>query len=242
MLVANSLEPLLADKAELRNELSNLRTHSDISLYTLKKHLFLYGAFLTLVIISCTLYVVISLNTNARNFSDAPPLIVSSSDPADYPNEEIKKLRTTVNELNEKLKSQAGKVSHLDSVKPSLDCANLPADAQMQSVDYLIHFEVGSAKISPSSEETLNSIAKMISLVSNNCIVVEGHTDASGTQDNNLSLSKERAESVAQYVAAKSGIDTKYLVSIGKGSTKLLDGVDPRDPKNRRVVFKVVKQ
>ena len=65
-------------------------------------------------------------------------------------------------------------------------------------------------------------------------------TDASGNYDRNLMLSRERAESVINFLTSRSGIDRKRLVPVGKGSSDPLRSLDARDPKNRRVVFKVV--
>ncbi|OHC61837.1 MAG: hypothetical protein A3H93_08900 [Rhodocyclales bacterium RIFCSPLOWO2_02_FULL_63_24] len=122
----------------------------------------------------------------------------------------------------------------------ALDCANLPADVKTNAVDFAIQFKVGSAKISHASEATLGSIAKILALAPDRCVLVEGHTDATGNADKNMTLSKDRAGSVVNYITEKSGIDRKRLVPLGKGSSNPAPGLDPRDPKNRRVVFKVV--
>ncbi len=122
----------------------------------------------------------------------------------------------------------------------NLDCANLPANVKTSAVDFAIQFQVGSAEISPASEAVLANIAKILALAPNRCVVVEGHTDASGNADRNMELSKERASSVVDYITGKSGIDRSRLVPLGKGSSSPVTGLDPRNPKNRRVVFKVV--
>lgn len=122
----------------------------------------------------------------------------------------------------------------------ALDCGNLPADVKANAVDFAIQFQVGSAKISPASEATLGSIAKILALAPDRCVMVEGHTDASGSADKNMALSKDRAGSVVDFIAEKAGIERKRLVPLGKGSSNPSAGLDPRDPKNRRVVFKVV--
>lgn len=122
----------------------------------------------------------------------------------------------------------------------NLDCASLPADVQGTGVDFAINFNVGSAVVAPSSEHMLSQIAKVLSLNTKSCIIVEGHTDASGNFDRNMSLSRERAQSVTRYLSDHSAIDRSRLVPQGKGSSDLLKNLDARDPKNRRVVFKVV--
>lgn len=121
----------------------------------------------------------------------------------------------------------------------SLDCANLPTGVAATVVDFPIQFNVGSATISSSSEQTLGQIAKVLSL-NNNCVIVEGHTDASGNPERNRVLSQDRAGAVVDFLASRSGLDKKRLVAVGKGSSEPAKGLDARDPKNRRVAFKVV--
>lgn len=122
----------------------------------------------------------------------------------------------------------------------ALDCANLPPDVKANAVDFAIQFQVGSAKVSPSSETTLGSIAKILALAPDRCVIVEGHTDSTGNADKNMTLSKDRAGSVVNYITEKAGIERKRLVPIGKGSSSPAAGLAPNDPKNRRVVFRVV--
>ncbi len=120
------------------------------------------------------------------------------------------------------------------------DCASLPANVQTTAVDFEIQFKVGSADLSPVSEGTLYKIAKILSLAPDRCVFVEGHTDVSGNPDVNLRLSRERANSVVKFVVEKGGLQLNRLVPQGKGSSEPLKNLDPRNPKNRRVVFKVV--
>lgn len=120
------------------------------------------------------------------------------------------------------------------------DCSSLPPDIKALGVDFPIQFNVGSATVSPASEATLGQIARVLSLSPDRCILVEGHTDATGNADKNLSLSHERANAVVNFISSKNGIDRQRLVPIGKGSSDPLKNLDPRDSKNRRVVFKVV--
>lgn len=119
------------------------------------------------------------------------------------------------------------------------DCSALPPDVKSKAVDFAIQFKVGSAELTPAAEQTLSDIGKILSM-SDKCILVEGHTDASGNADKNLALSRDRAASVVRFIAEKGGVDRKRLVPLGKGSSDPLSNLDPRDPKHRRVVFKVV--
>ena len=122
----------------------------------------------------------------------------------------------------------------------SRDCASLPPNVRAVGVDFAIQFNAGSATVSPASEGTLSQISKVLALSPDRCVIVEGHTDVSGNFDKNMALSRDRATSVVNFISTRNGIDRKRLVPVGKGSTETMQNLDARDPKNRRVVFKVV--
>lgn len=120
------------------------------------------------------------------------------------------------------------------------DCAALPPDVRSVGVDFAIQFNVGSATVSPASEGTLSQIAKVLALSPDRCVIVEGHTDSTGNYDKNMALSRDRANSVVNFITVRNGIDRRRLVPVGKGSSDPMPNLDSRDSKNRRVVFKVV--
>ena len=122
----------------------------------------------------------------------------------------------------------------------SRDCGSLPPDVRTVGVDFPIQFNAGSATVSSASEGTLNQIAKVLALSPDRCIIVEGHTDVLGNYDKNMALSRDRANAVVNFISTRHGIDRKRFVPVGKGSTETMPNLDARDPKNRRVVFKVV--
>lgn len=128
----------------------------------------------------------------------------------------------------------------LAKVATPADCKSLPADVKSSAVDFAIQFKMASADISHASESTLNEIAKILSLSPERCVMVEGHTDATGSAEKNQVLSQQRADSVVKFITEKAGIDRNRVTPIGKGSSDPIKNLDPRDPKNRRVVFKVV--
>lgn len=120
------------------------------------------------------------------------------------------------------------------------DCAALPPGVRTIGVDFAIQFNLGSATVSQASEGTLSQIARILALSPDRCVIVEGHTDATGNYDRNLVLSRDRANSVVNFISGRHGIDRRRLVPVGKGSSDTIQNLDARDPKNRRVVFKVV--
>ena len=140
----------------------------------------------------------------------------------------------TESTVSTKTASEGSKVSRIQ------DCKTPPADARVTNVDFAIEFKVGSASIAPSSEDTLKQIAKILSLAPEKCILIEGHSDATGNPDTNMTLSRERATTVYKFIVDKSGMDAGRITAVGKGQSEPAKNLDPRDPKNRRVVFKVV--
>jgi len=75
--------------------------------------------------------------------------------------------------------------------------------------------------------------------MSNRTFVIEGHTDAKGTEAYNLDLSNRRAQSVANYLVSQ-GVSTDRLESKGLGFNQLYYPQRPEAPENRRVriIFK----
>lgn len=74
---------------------------------------------------------------------------------------------------------------------------------------------------------------------------VTGHTDARGPENaignkpGNIKISADRAKAVFNSLR-KEGITSPNMIYKGVGSSDLLPGVDPNDPQQRRVSFKVV--
>ena len=102
-----------------------------------------------------------------------------------------------------------------------------------------IQFDFDRDTLTPGSREALSVVAgalKSPQLVRRK-FEIEGHTDAQGTLNYNMDLSKRRAESVRRYLIEKFKIDPSRLVTVGKGPTDLLDKNNPKSGVNRRVVF-----
>lgn len=91
-------------------------------------------------------------------------------------------------------------------------------DADGKIALYDILFDVNKASIKPESEKALQSVIDY--LVSNPTvkIIVVGHTDNSGLFASNITLSKERAKSVVEYLVTVGKINVSRLMSEGVGS------------------------
>jgi outer membrane protein OmpA-like peptidoglycan-associated protein len=73
-------------------------------------------------------------------------------------------------------------------------------------------------------------------------IEIQGHTSKGRTEDFNMKLSKERAESVASYLFSK-GIPSKRIKTEGYGSSKPIaeNNTEQNKAKNRRVSFRILE-
>jgi outer membrane protein OmpA-like peptidoglycan-associated protein len=109
-----------------------------------------------------------------------------------------------------------------------------------RAIAFPINFQVNSAEILPGSIPFLESIAGLLQKDPSMRLLVEGHTDSSGSPQRNLSLSRERAFSVMNYLIDRYRIDSMRLMPMGKGFSEPLDGLSPENPKNRRVQFRII--
>ncbi len=100
-----------------------------------------------------------------------------------------------------------------------------------------ILFDPDSYVIKGESFKTLKNIARLLEDDSSLRLSIEGHTDSDGSDDHNMTLSKNRAASVRTYLSSKFGISADRLESKGWGETKPIDTNDSTEGKanNRRV-------
>ena len=107
----------------------------------------------------------------------------------------------------------------------------------------LITFDTNSATIGGETQNVLDTLARALQsdALAGNTFRVEGHADARGEADNNLKLSQQRAEAVAQYLVSKHGILPERLQAEGKGSTEPLNKARVDAPENRRVTIVTVR-
>ena len=111
----------------------------------------------------------------------------------------------------------------------------LAAEGRVAVHDIL--FDTDAATIRPESAEVLAEIATMLGEHADLSLMVEGHTDSSGEFDHNMELSKQRADSVKQWLVENHGIATERLRTMGLGSTQPKDSndTDAGRQQNRRV-------
>jgi outer membrane protein OmpA-like peptidoglycan-associated protein len=107
-----------------------------------------------------------------------------------------------------------------------------------------VTFATGSAEIPMSQARTLRKVADAINEVldkdASETFLIEGHTDAVGSDQSNLILSDQRAESVANVLTDVYGIPPENLATQGYGERYLKVNTDGPNQENRRVTIRRV--
>jgi len=80
-------------------------------------------------------------------------------------------------------------------------------------------FDVNKASLKAASIENLKNLAKILNKYEDTEIVLEGHTDATGSEEYNLQLSRSRANSVANYLKNLNVRETRFTV-MGYGESQ----------------------
>lgn len=103
-------------------------------------------------------------------------------------------------------------------------------------VAFPIQFANNSAVLRGNSKAYLDGIGRVLEKRADKKILIEGHTDAKGLEDDNQLLSEMRADAVINYLVTHFNISVDRLKSSGKGEQKLR--FSPYDGRNRRVEIK----
>jgi outer membrane protein OmpA-like peptidoglycan-associated protein len=111
------------------------------------------------------------------------------------------------------------------------------AKAEATALSLPVRFDFDSTEILPSARAQLDALAAGIKLLpSGRIVTVQGHTDATGSDEYNLELSQERAVAVRDYLVQHHGIDPARLKTVGYGKQRPIES-DPYAAVNRRVQF-----
>jgi outer membrane protein OmpA-like peptidoglycan-associated protein len=120
---------------------------------------------------------------------------------------------------------------------------SLPLRERMPRVDLdTVTFDTGSWEIAPDQVERLAVIAdginRAIAANPSEVFLIEGHTDAVGSDIDNLSLSDRRAESVALVLSQQFGVPPENLTTQGYGAHYLKIPNPGPERANRRVTVR----
>lgn len=84
---------------------------------------------------------------------------------------------------------------------------NMPGD---------VTFDIDSAGVNPQFFDVLDSVALVVKEFDQTVLIVDGHTDSTGSAEYNHELSKRRAEAVARYIVNR-GVAPVRVESFGYG-------------------------
>ncbi len=104
-----------------------------------------------------------------------------------------------------------------------------------------VTFASNSSDLSPAFFNVLNSVSKVLGEFDKTVVEVAGHTDSSGSESYNQSLSERRAGSVAQYLSSQD-VNRQRLITVGMGELRpVADNVTASGKQaNRRVEITMV--
>lgn len=132
-------------------------------------------------------------------------------------------LSATERALKRKLQLQRGREDVFNQIAGTFS----RSEAQvLRSGDYIIirlyglTFPVGEATIRPEFFQLLTKTQEAIRRVPNGSVVIQGHTDARGSDQANQVLSEKRAAAVREYLIANMGFPENRIVSVGYGESK----------------------
>lgn len=104
-----------------------------------------------------------------------------------------------------------------------------------------VTFDVASYTLKPEFRATLDKVAESLTQYPNSLVDVYGHTDSTGSDAYNQTLSENRARTVANYLVSR-GVAAARVRSQGFGETMPIASNDSETgrAKNRRVEVKIV--
>ena len=99
-----------------------------------------------------------------------------------------------------------------------------------------ILFEIDKSSLQPAAQENLTNLATILNKYSDTEVLIEGHTDNTGSNDHNMDLSIRRAQSVANYLESQEVTPIRFR-TMGYGEDQPIasnETIDGRS-QNRRV-------
>ncbi len=97
-------------------------------------------------------------------------------------------------------------------------------------------FDVNKAELKQASRTNLTNLAEILNKYPDTNILIEGHADATGTEEWNLELSRLRSQSVSNYLAGQNVMEPRFT-NMGYGESQPIASNDTAEGRaaNRRV-------
>ena len=113
----------------------------------------------------------------------------------------------------------------------------------MASGEWKINFGSGSASVQNNSTKDLEKIYNLLIQAENSKLTIVGHTDNVGNSDSNVTLSKNRAQAIVNFLKNKGIPESRFQLIDGKGANEPVADNNSESGKsqNRRVVVTFLK-
>lgn len=104
-----------------------------------------------------------------------------------------------------------------------------------------ILFAVGKSDLQSAARTNLTNLATILNKYPDTEVLVEGHTDATGSDESNLTLSRNRAQSVANYLESLQVLPTRFtIMGYGESQPVADNGTEAGRQANRRVELAIM--
>ncbi len=101
-------------------------------------------------------------------------------------------------------------------------------------------FDVDQSALSSSAQAKIKNLAQVFIKYPDSYILIEGHTEASGSAQHNMDLSERRAKAVAEYLKAQNVSFQRIKTAwYGENQPKLPNDTEANKAQNRRVEFAI---
>lgn len=101
----------------------------------------------------------------------------------------------------------------------------------------VLDFDPGKAEVKPQYRNEIAKVADYMKRYNTTTAVIEGHTDNTGSPEQNMKLSQQRAQNVVNYLVDNFGIERSRLSAKGYGATRRVsyNNTPEGRQKNRRI-------
>lgn len=119
---------------------------------------------------------------------------------------------------------------------PGTTVERVSEDTLLVHFDSDVLFDVDSAILDPSARTTLDEMSSVLLEFPKTAVVIQGHTDSTGSEEHNQELSERRARAVFNYLVGQ-GVDADRMTAVGHGESFPVasDDTEAGRQQNRRV-------
>lgn len=117
------------------------------------------------------------------------------------------------------------------------------AEGLRVTLNALILFDVDAYNLKESAKDGLNQVVELLKAYPTNALRISGHTDSTGSDAHNETLSVQRAKAVAEYFINAGKIDAKRINVVGYGKRRPVASnlTEEGRQQNRRVEIDILK-